>query len=134
VLVGVLLEFPGDGAFVPSQDEGDGVTLHPAPSHVFNAVSFVWSEVFKGFPAFLILHAFYVTRSCISKGNSHKIQRAALCIYERLNGAWYNDPMQFLNKRFFRFLVGFLSILAFSVSLTLLVQKYESTTPTFVSE
>jgi hypothetical protein len=41
--------------------------------------------------------------------------------------------MQFLNKRFFRFLLGFLTILAFSVSLTLLVQKYESA-PTFIGE
>lgn len=41
--------------------------------------------------------------------------------------------MQMFNKRFFRFLVGFLSILAFSVSLTIVVQKYE-TTPTFFGE
>jgi len=41
--------------------------------------------------------------------------------------------MEFFNKRFFRFLMGFLSILAFSVSLTLLVQKYE-TAPSFFEE
>jgi hypothetical protein len=42
--------------------------------------------------------------------------------------------MQALNKRFFRFLVGFLSILAFSVTLTIVVQKFDSPSPVFAEE
>src|SRR3989344_2804122 len=50
---------------------------------MLDAVAFVLREVVKGFPAFVFFHAFYVTRSCISKENFHSSQQTSLFTHTR---------------------------------------------------